>query len=106
MTDLEKRVVNAIRAGRDAFESNYDNEGYKCPDFYMARAAIAAVYEWQPIETAPKDAEIMTYRKAGLISVACWIGSSWYVTDGCRLLEVTHWMPLPLPPTPKPANKA
>jgi len=106
MTDLEERVAKAIRAEIDKFESNHDNEGYKCPDLSMARAAIAAVYEWQPIETAPKDMEILTYRKAGFISVACWIGSGWCITDGCRLLEVTHWMPLLLPPPSKPANKA
>jgi hypothetical protein len=57
---------------------------------------------WQPIETAPKDWEtpVLTYRKAGFISVAAWINDKhgWCCTDGVGLLNVTHWMPLPAPP--------
>jgi len=58
--------------------------------------------EWQPIETAPKDGtEILTYRKARLISVASYWpheGAEWCVSDGVHILNVTHWMPLPPPP--------
>ncbi len=61
--------------------------------------------EWQPIETAPRDGtEILTYRSVGLMAVATWLdpwdaGSDWTVTDGAQLIGVTHWMPLPDPPT-------
>lgn len=55
---------------------------------------------WQDIASAPLDgSEVLTYRKAGLCAVAaCWDGE-WVVTDGMTLLDVTHWMPLPSPPT-------
>lgn len=66
--------------------------------------------EWQPIETAPKDGtEVLTYREAGLMAVAVWVKyypiwrggdeSGWVVSDGADLVGVTHWMPLPNPPS-------
>lgn len=55
---------------------------------------------WQPIETAPLDGtEVLTFRGAGLQAVAIWTGREWCVTDGMFLSNVTHWMPLPEPPT-------
>lgn len=57
--------------------------------------------EWQPIETAPKDFnhEVLTYRKAGLQSVASYHQRmGWVCTDGVGIVDVTHWMPLPEPP--------
>jgi hypothetical protein len=72
---------------------------------------------WQPIETAPKDGtRILAYGVLGLEtgpSVGCvqwskkWSGSeshwvvspneaSEYYPESC---ELTHWMPLPAPPT-------
>ena len=64
---------------------------------------------WQPIETAPKDVPVLTYRGACLMAVAehCKHPADygkkiqrdiWICTDGCELLHVTHWMPLPDPP--------
>lgn len=59
--------------------------------------------DWRPIETAPKDGtHILTYREAGFIAVAAFFPhgrSEWCCTDGCHLLNVTHWMPLPEAPT-------
>jgi hypothetical protein len=60
--------------------------------------------EWQPIETAPRDGEtnVLTYRGAGLQAVAIYFphrDSDWCCSDGVHLLDVTHWMPLPPPPT-------
>jgi hypothetical protein len=65
--------------------------------------------QWQPIETAPKDVPVLTYRGSGLMAVAENIVDPssfprvparrlWCCTDGCCLLNVTHWMPLPAPP--------
>ena len=58
---------------------------------------------WQPIETAPKDGTaILTYRKP-FMAVAEWMPeyNNWCVVDGCDIINVTHWMPLP--PSPRPA---
>ena len=54
--------------------------------------------EWQPISTAPKDREILTYRRAKLMAVSIWIGDRWCVSDGCEIIGVTHWMHLPEAP--------
>lgn len=56
---------------------------------------------WMPIETAPRDRPILTYRGAGFIAVAEYAlagGSLWCVTDGMNIVNVTHWQPLPKPP--------
>jgi hypothetical protein len=96
----------------------------ECPDHPMSalreevqrlRAALALprlgaalarpaepVGEWRPIETAPRDGtEVLTLRRAGLMSVAAYLPhgkAEWCCADGGRLLNVTHWMPLPDPP--------
>jgi len=56
--------------------------------------------DWQPIETAPTGFrnEVLTYRGAGLMAVAVNIDGAWCVSDGCDIIGVTHWMPLPKPP--------
>jgi hypothetical protein len=65
---------------------------------------------WQDISTAPKDVPVLTFRGAGLMSVAERIDHPgdmgkkkpreiWCCTDGCELLNVTHWQPLPPAPT-------
>lgn len=57
--------------------------------------------EWQDISTAPKDGtEILTYRRKSLMAVAVWFDeiNRWCVSDGCDIVDVTHWMPLPEPP--------
>lgn len=64
---------------------------------------------WQPIDTAPKDTAVLTWRGAGLFSVAERIDHPadagkknqreiWCCVDGCELINVTHWTPLPAPP--------
>ena len=67
---------------------------------------------WLPIDSAPKDVPVLTYRGAGLMAVAenipdpkRWINDDgvpyiWCCTDGCELLNVTYWQPLPPAPTP------
>lgn len=86
-------------------------------DEYTARAAIAAVLEWQPIETAPKDGTQMlcvapfTKPDGGttwafpFYGVAQWAEADpdfpksvagWFWPYATR---PTHWLPLPTPPS-------
>jgi hypothetical protein len=56
---------------------------------------------WMPIESAPKDRPILTFRHAGFVAVAEYLpdfGGDWCVSDGISIVEVTHWQPLPKPP--------
>ena len=67
--------------------------------------------EWQPIESAPSDeTEILVYSEyygvAKAIRWIRWRGLTYEVvthTTCCRDYydDVTHWMPLPEPPTTK-----
>ena len=82
--------------------------------------------DWQPIETAPKDQNILVFGepedlilngdtlvhfRAPLVCAAHWddIDSSFCLTGGSWLgpfIEPTHWMPLPEPPKPKTDEEA
>jgi hypothetical protein len=59
---------------------------------------------WQPIETAPRDGTVILVYAPGLFQTAAWVDGYW--TTACEnwLDDVTHWMPLPEPPTTKGAN--
>lgn len=81
---------------------------------------------WEPIETAPKDNRerlnyvIITDGKC-MADVAIWCPerpaytdertgtmyahrpAGWFNVSRSRVSEPTHWMPLPLPPTPEDA---
>jgi hypothetical protein len=61
--------------------------------------------EWQPIETAPKDAFILIGKTGKEVQRAIWHdarGFGWADwTDGAYRMkgyDPTHWMPLPPPP--------
>jgi hypothetical protein len=66
---------------------------------------------WQPIETAPKDGTVIfawhdmpTNKWAAFdinIKKAQWLGEQWRVEGygGNVPANVTHWMPLPIPPS-------
>lgn len=66
--------------------------------------------EWQDIETAPKDGtDVLLYRthwSRAVPVVAGWFEDAWYTFDhdGEKVPElggITHWQPLPPPPTSK-----
>ena len=64
--------------------------------------------EWQPIETAPKDGTLVlvwdedtggAFAAQFLVEVTGWGNpGEWMDWHGMRLLQPTHWMPLPDPP--------
>ncbi len=59
--------------------------------------------EWQPIETAPKDAtNLLLYDpqdKPNHFFVGFWNGRKWELAHYSALKYYpTHWMPLPSPP--------
>jgi hypothetical protein len=68
---------------------------------------------WKPIETAPKDQELLIYgysaeyRDVPMMGVATWQPYSkvWVVTDGFYFSEALNWMPLPTPPKPDLSDK-
>lgn len=65
---------------------------------------------WRPIETAPKDRDILVCDARtldGCCQVVCWDDSAddesmwrWATSDGPTFhrLAFTHWLPLPKPP--------
>lgn len=69
---------------------------------------------WRPIETAPKNGkQFLGYMaesfsddpyddySVGPFYYVCWWNSDdrWFETDECGALELSHWMPLPEPPS-------
>jgi hypothetical protein len=52
--------------------------------------------KWQPIETAPKDRDILLYDEN--IYMGQWYDKDWWVEGGQITCNPTHWMPLPNPP--------
>lgn len=67
--------------------------------------------EWQPIETAPKDGEILVAWPSGMVRSAHrdkhWSGGPCWSTSGGLYfgsLQPTHWMPLPAPPVSEPGR--
>lgn len=78
--------------------------------------------EWQPIATAPKDGtevfawgtlECSPFSRPHVgcngIERALWDGEGWLLSSaqadgGTWVCGVTHWQPLPAPPTEEPAR--
>ena len=59
---------------------------------------------WQPIETAPKDAFILVVADGAQVVAYYDIGMEGYrarmlPSEYGRLQYITHWMPLPPPPS-------
>jgi len=76
---------------------------------YYARAAIAAMPGWRPIETAPKMGAIMVscLKGSGERFIQCVMplpDGRWAISVADGVLQYfdadrpTHWMPLPAPP--------
>lgn len=69
--------------------------------------------EWQPIESAPKDRPILVWgppeddspkqiRAQCVVAFWCACLSEWHLADADEeptWIGITHWMPLPDPPT-------
>lgn len=65
--------------------------------------------EWQPIETAPKDCQILLHKAGGDMHVGVWVQDPWTgdeafaIADlgeqGRAIVKPTHWQPLPPPPS-------
>ena len=78
------------------------------PITFTASRAQPAETRWQPIETAPKDGTRMLLTDhseivfCGNYDTGCgfWVGD-----DGDTCHGLTHWMPLPAPPTEKGADQ-
>lgn len=58
--------------------------------------------DWQPIETAPKDSVLILGWWADVLGSVSWEIDIEYWGDDELQQFVTHWMPLPPPPEPKP----
>ncbi len=58
--------------------------------------------DWQPINTAPKDGTyVLVYGRHEGVRIGKWetLFDDWEAPYEGGLLEPTHWMPLPDPPT-------
>ena len=61
-----------------------------------------AAHQWQPIETAPRDRPAIVWAAPheglpGFVTWCQWTPCAGWCADELRV--VTHWMPLPAPPT-------
>lgn len=95
--------------------SKAELEAYIADDFIPAMRkmlpVIASLPEWQPIETAPTDKEVLLAclghdglrigqkmytedTKSDLLNT-CWV-----IASSGNVCQPTHWMPLPKPPIP------
>lgn len=60
---------------------------------------------WRPIETAPKDGSpVLLFSTSEGQDVGSWevtydAGHEWMDAQGYSIYDVTHWQPLPPPPT-------
>lgn len=74
--------------------------------------------KWQPIETAPKDGEwILAYQPDYQILTCAHVKiparlsptggdiDGWYFGDMRKLMQPTHWMPLPASPRDQPSDE-
>ena len=94
---------------------NPNHKGWVEPLYAAPQPAVAA--GWMPIETAPKDGTYLLLWEQYSTNpfVGCWAFGSWRVShehvdaeggwDGAIVVDsidqdrITHWMPLPPPPT-------
>jgi hypothetical protein len=53
--------------------------------------------DWQPIETAPKDGDVLLWEPGRPVVVGNYYKGYWAEDDGWAF-DPTHWMPLSAPP--------
>lgn len=63
-------------------------------------AELLAPYQWQPIETAPKDGEVILVShifndQIYWVEAAKQKHGAWFCPTGHAVHQPTHWMPLP-----------
>lgn len=113
----ESRIA-ALEAERDAWKCNYEqaannrarwinhSEAYEATLATVTQERDEARARWQPIATAPKDADVLLlYLDGSGVLPGYWEGKRWLacetsgLTGGGWHTEPTHWMPLPDPPS-------
>lgn len=75
----------------------------RCLEAQLA-APVNSVPDWQPIETAPKDAtRFLACADASYILPIYWRNDQGWARDAYSPLweNITHWMPLPQAPKPE-----
>lgn len=57
--------------------------------------------EWQPIETAPEEQRVLGFVREGEAEIVIYWGEGegWSLESTGETVEITHWMPLPEPPS-------
>lgn len=56
--------------------------------------------EWRPIESAPKEKDVLCFLGPSRPPVVAGnFYGEWLTYDDWKVLQPTHWMELPLPPT-------
>jgi hypothetical protein len=115
MAELERRLgvlerfVGHVMPDKSDLPQVYGSiEGFIGYDFVQATEEEALKLRlfapWQPIETAPKDREVLLLMPSGEQRVGKWstdsLRGNWQTADGLDLFydPPTHWMPLPEPP--------
>jgi len=114
MTEIEETVERVARAilEDDRRNGHADEDCTAASYRSAARAAIAAMPSpWRTIDSAPKDGTRVLGYFPGMAGYASrldvqsiawtgWGGGAWETIGGGKPLssEITHWMPLPLPP--------
>ena len=62
-------------------------------------ARLRQAQAWQPIETAPRDGEILGFWPGGCTVIQWFVPSYCWVDEAGDITGIfTHWMPLPEPP--------
>jgi len=103
MSEMVERVAKALLA--ESVKQGFPVRDFEPPWALFvsdARAAIAAMSGWQPIETAPTDeTEILgvdRHKCYRVVWVWWWEDGKPVWFDGDCQMDPTHWMPLPEPP--------
>lgn len=101
-----------LKAEIDQLKTQVEDQAKRCADYedlvshYKQQRddVYNELFEWQPIETAPKDCktQILAWCKDyDHLFIVNYTGSEgmWYVSCSEGYIRPTDWMPLPKPPT-------